>query len=76
MAKLRNLNVLKVDHNPIEWPPKSVMEPIAGSDNAPAMKEWIRGVQRWIEDNAQGHDNQRTREDSSFDEAMSQMYVS
>jgi hypothetical protein len=73
MTKLVNLNVLKLDHNPIEWPPKSIMEPSSASDNAAAMKDWIRGIQKWIEDNAPGHENQRTLDDSTFDDSINQM---
>jgi hypothetical protein len=64
MTKLRLLNILKVDHNPIEWPPKSVMEAPAGSDGSSAMKEWIRSMQRWMEDNGGRNESQRVGDDS------------
>ncbi|KDQ60678.1 hypothetical protein JAAARDRAFT_31655 [Jaapia argillacea MUCL 33604] len=52
MTKFHNLNLFQVDHNPIEWPPKDVMEVPTGSDGKQAMKNWVRSVQRWIEDNS------------------------
>jgi hypothetical protein len=40
------LDVLKVDHNPIEWPPKYVMETADGG------REWITFMQKWMRNNS------------------------
>ena len=48
----RNLNILKCDRNPIEWPPRSVMETLGSSNTAQEMKEWIRSLQKWMEGNS------------------------
>jgi len=50
-SKLRNLDILKADRNPIEWPPKAVMEPQGGLNSAQGMKDWIRSLQKWLETN-------------------------
>lgn len=42
-----DLDVLKVDRNPIEWPPKYVMETTDGG------REWITFMQKWIRNNSQ-----------------------
>ncbi|KAG1819664.1 RAM signaling pathway protein-domain-containing protein [Suillus subaureus] len=42
----RELDVLKVDHNPIEWPPKHVMETPDGG------REWITFMQKWMRNNS------------------------
>jgi len=42
----RELDVLKVDHNPIEWPPKNVMGTPDGG------REWIAYMQKWIRNNS------------------------
>ncbi|KAJ7581381.1 RAM signaling pathway protein-domain-containing protein [Mycena floridula] len=49
MFKFTHLSVLEVERNPIEWPPKAVMDRPAKFPTPEAMKAWIRGVQRWIE---------------------------
>ncbi|KII89252.1 hypothetical protein PLICRDRAFT_110138 [Plicaturopsis crispa FD-325 SS-3] len=48
IADFRHLNILKADHNPLEWPPKSVMEPPTGGEDPQEMKQWIRSVQKWM----------------------------
>lgn len=50
LSTFRQLNILKTDHNPLEWPPKTVMEPIGGLEDPQTMRNWIRTVQKWMED--------------------------
>jgi hypothetical protein len=45
-TEFHDLDVLKVDHNPIEWPPKSVMGTADGG------KVWIAFMQKWMKNNA------------------------
>ncbi|KAG2048777.1 hypothetical protein BDR06DRAFT_962235 [Suillus hirtellus] len=45
-ADFRELDVLKVDHNPIEWPPKNVMVTPDGG------REWITFMQKWMRNNS------------------------
>jgi hypothetical protein len=49
LPQLHRLAVLEIERNPIEWPPKSVLDRPSKFDSPDQMKEWIRGVQRWIE---------------------------
>jgi hypothetical protein len=75
MTKFRHLNILKIDHNPIEWPPKSIMEAPNGSDGGSAMKEWIRNMQRWMEENGSRPEGQRGGDDSFAGEQDSRDYM-
>lgn len=48
LPQFHKLEVLRVDRNPVEWPPKAIME-LPGSNDLSLMKEWIQNVQNWIE---------------------------
>lgn len=52
LSNFRNLSILKTDHNPIEWPPKVVMEPPGGVEDPKVMKGWIQTIQKWMDDNS------------------------
>ncbi|KAK7049356.1 RAM signaling network component [Paramarasmius palmivorus] len=71
LVKFHKLVVLEVERNPIEWPPKSVMERTAPIDNAEAMTNWIRGIQRWIDIECFGRS--RGHDDSGFSEMESKI---
>jgi hypothetical protein len=52
IAQASNLTVFHVDHNPIEWPPKHLLEPLANAENAEdsdAMHACIENLKVWIE---------------------------
>lgn len=50
LSRFRNLTVLQADKNPIEWPPKAVMEPPnLVADGAKFSISWIKSIQKWIE---------------------------
>lgn len=53
LTDFSNLDVLKVDHNPIEWPPKPIIETDGSPSDSQAMKDWILGLQRWLRENSQ-----------------------
>lgn len=55
--------MFKVDHNPIQWPPRDVLGPLISVDPAPSegqeksshasrseedLKPWIEGMRRWL----------------------------
>lgn len=61
-TEFRDLDVLKVDHNPIEWPPKYVMETTDGG------KGWITFMQKWMRNSSQ---HRLDVEKSSFDPFLS-----
>ncbi|KAK7035733.1 leucine-rich repeat-containing protein SOG2 [Favolaschia claudopus] len=62
LSKFYKLEVLQLERNPLEWPPKSVVTP----PEAPtAMRDWIRGVQLWIETETS---RPRIHDDSGFSE--------
>jgi hypothetical protein len=54
---LLNLDILKCDRNPLEWPPRAVLEPLSGINTASGMKNWIRSVQKWMESNPSKSDH-------------------
>ncbi|GJE95156.1 RAM signaling pathway protein-domain-containing protein [Phanerochaete sordida] len=49
-VQFRDLTTFKAEQNPLEWPPKDVME-APHSDQGEEMKEWIQSVQTWIDTN-------------------------
>ena len=50
--KFRHLTVLKVDRNPIEWPPPSVMETTDDLEEADAMHGWVDNLKTWLQENS------------------------
>jgi hypothetical protein len=46
------LDVLQIERNPLEWPPKSEIDSCGGISNVDNGKEWIRNLQNWIETNS------------------------
>lgn len=53
LADFGNLDVLKVDHNPIEWPPKPTIELNVSPNDPQAVKDWIIALQKWLRENSQ-----------------------
>ncbi|KAF8522222.1 RAM signaling pathway protein-domain-containing protein [Hysterangium stoloniferum] len=49
-AKMSNLTVLQVDHNPIEWPPKHILEPLEHPEDTEAATAYIEDVKTWMSD--------------------------
>ncbi|KAG7086559.1 hypothetical protein E1B28_002507 [Marasmius oreades] len=66
LVKFKKLTFLEVERNPIEWPPKSVMERIDSTGNPESMNNWIRSVQRWVDIECSGVS--RSHDDSGFGE--------
>ncbi|KAJ4488536.1 RAM signaling pathway protein-domain-containing protein [Lentinula aciculospora] len=67
LSKFRNLTVLQVDKNPIEWPPKAVIEPPdLVADGAQSSISWIKSIQKWIE--AETNSQSHSHDDSGFSE--------
>ncbi|KAG6879036.1 hypothetical protein C0992_005729 [Termitomyces sp. T32_za158] len=50
LSQFSNLEVLQVEKNPLEWPPKAVMEKAESLDSRSAMKDWVRSLQDWMEE--------------------------
>jgi hypothetical protein len=69
LSQFQNLTLLRVDKNPIEWPPKNVIE-APHVEAADAMKNWIRSVQKWIEQNSiisdHKHNDELIQQEQSF----------
>lgn len=65
LTKFHKLEVLELERNPIEWPPKFIIEHPRKPETAQSMKDWIRGVQNWIEAETS---RPRVHEDSGFSE--------
>jgi hypothetical protein len=64
LSQFRHLSILQADRNPLEWPPRSVMESPNNLDDPQIMKDWIRGLQKWMEEDGTGHDRHKLNEDS------------
>ncbi|KZT28456.1 hypothetical protein NEOLEDRAFT_1129232 [Neolentinus lepideus HHB14362 ss-1] len=58
-TQFQRLTLFQADHNPLEWPPKDVMEHNGGAEGSQVMKSWIHDIQRWIEDNAHFTDGRK-----------------
>uniref|UniRef100_A0A0W0F3S4 Leucine-rich repeat-containing protein sog2 n=2 Tax=Moniliophthora roreri TaxID=221103 RepID=A0A0W0F3S4_MONRR len=69
LVKFHKLTVLEVERNPIEWPPKSVMERRGPVNSAEAMSSWIHNIQRWIDMECSG--GRKGHDDSGFGEMES-----
>ncbi|KAH8106781.1 RAM signaling pathway protein-domain-containing protein [Cristinia sonorae] len=65
-TQFKELNLFRADQNPMEWPPKNIMEHPAGEES-PAMKDWIRSVQNWIVNNTSNVLDRKASEDSTTD---------
>ncbi|KAF7978692.1 hypothetical protein HWV62_44951 [Athelia sp. TMB] len=70
MSEFVNLNILKTDHNPIEWPPQSVMEPAENLEDGQAMRVWIRSVQTWMSDNSEKAGGRKASDESLLSEPI------
>lgn len=53
MADFHKLRIFKVDQNPVDWPPKLIMEPDGDLDDSQFMEDWIQVLQHWILHNSQ-----------------------
>src|ERR1700761_3019491 len=72
LSTFYKLTVLKVDHNPIMWPPADIMELPPDSEDPTVMQGWLANVKRWLEQGGDGPANQaiqdhpRLQSDSSM----------
>jgi hypothetical protein len=66
---LRRLETLALDHNPIEWPPKNIIEPYVNSADKTGMREWIRMIQAWVEQHAVHTSERKASDDSLLSES-------
>jgi len=56
---MSHLKVLKLDHNPLEWPTKDVTtfagstsgQPMSKQDEADEMQRWLPALMRWMREN-------------------------
>ncbi|TFY66661.1 hypothetical protein EVG20_g4426 [Dentipellis fragilis] len=64
LAQFKKLNILRIEANPLEWPPKSV------TDGQEPSKDWVKGLQRWIEDNSSASEHRKLSDDSLFKEPI------
>jgi hypothetical protein len=58
------LTIFKTDHNPLEWPPKVIMEPFGGVEDPQIMRGWIKTVQKWMEDNSARAEGRKASDES------------
>jgi hypothetical protein len=50
-GQFKNLEILKLDRNPLEWPPRNIVQGDVPHEDEEAMKEWIAGILEWIDYN-------------------------
>jgi len=55
LSEFHELSIFKISQNPIEWPPKSVLETSDNLDDPQNMAGWIHRVQEWISENNIDH---------------------
>lgn len=72
LSQFSNLEVLQVERNPLEWPPKAVMEKADSLDSRSAMKDWVRSLQGWIEEDCRS----RIQDSSGAEEQEVQVSMS
>jgi hypothetical protein len=65
LSKFYKLEVLQLERNPLEWPPKPVVTQPRVPETPGAMRDWIRSVQKWIEAESS---RPRIHDDSGFSE--------
>ncbi|KAA1471075.1 hypothetical protein DENSPDRAFT_837000 [Dentipellis sp. KUC8613] len=64
LVQFKKLNILRIEANPLEWPPKSV------TDGQEPSKDWVKSLQRWIEDNSPASEHRKLSDDSLFKEPV------
>lgn len=52
ISKASKLTVLQLDHNPLEWPPRSIWEPLQHTDDPESMASQIDTIRKWISDHS------------------------
>ena len=66
IAEFSQLLIFKIDQNPLEWPPRKVMD-VGGNLEDPAiMKDWIHSVQQWIKANSASGAERKMSDDSAI----------
>ena len=65
--QFRRLELLKLDRNPIEWPPRNVLQNDASHSGEKEMKEWIANILDWVDYNTSPL---RINDDSGYSETM------
>ncbi|KAI0065424.1 hypothetical protein BV25DRAFT_1821826 [Artomyces pyxidatus] len=58
LTKFTRLSILRVEQNPLEWPPKAIVDTQAN------MKDWIKTIQQWIETNTASSEQRAFSADS------------
>lgn len=48
-AQFRELDLLQVEKNPIEWPPEQVMKSFGNAADVQHGKEWVQNLLNWLE---------------------------
>lgn len=63
-AQFHHLDILKIDHNPLEWPDKSILQPTGNIEDPDVMKAWIRDLQKYLDDETRKVEHRKVAEDS------------
>lgn len=61
-----------MDRNPIEWPPRFIIDAGKNNESVQAMKNWIRNLKEWIEANPES----KFHDEPSYFDLNRQEYVS
>ncbi|TFK76564.1 hypothetical protein BDN72DRAFT_243194 [Pluteus cervinus] len=65
LTQFQSLDFLQLQRNPIEWPPNDVVS--QPKDPGPQMKQWIRNLQQWMEEESP---STRGANDSGYSEQL------
>ena len=69
IASFRHLTLFKAEQNPIEWPPKDVMDCNGDSNDSQVMSEWIKSMQSWMQDHMPSSTERKMSDDSQGDQS-------
>lgn len=64
-SQFKRLELLKLDRNPIEWPPRHILQSEIPHDGDKEMKEWIASLLDWVDYNTS---SARAHDDSGYGE--------
>ena len=70
MASFSQLTIFKAEQNPIEWPPKSIMDCKGDLNDPQVMNGWIKAVQLWMQDHIPTSAERKMSDDSQGEQSL------
>ena len=65
LTQFKRLHILRIEQNPLEWPPKAVLE-LGATDSHLTAKDWIKEVQKWMAENSGLPEHGKSGDESGF----------